>query len=421
MFAAIKMLFVRFLRRIELYTRTDLVYVLHGGFWLTLAKVTGMLTSVLVAIAMANLISPEVFGVYRFVIAGAGIIAAFSLTGMSSVIIQAVARNYEGAFRAGVKSYLRWSFLPTLMSLGVASYYLTQGNGTLAFGFFLVAIFNPLLNAYSFFSQFLTGKKDFRTQALFDCIADTVPAVALIATVLVTENPLIILMIYFLAGIATNISLHIATVKKFQPNDATDPETLPFAKHLSFMGILGKIGENIDKILVFHYLGAAPLAMYAFAQTPIAQLKLLADIPVKIALPKLSERDYSVLKTSLPRKIFLLMGLMVIAVVAYIAVAPLVFELFFPEYTDAVIYTQILALSLVFTPGVMFTSALAAHMKKRELYISQAILPALKIGLFVVLLPLYGIWGVIAVSIAHQFITFVVYGVLFWKASSDAR
>ena len=185
------------------------------------------------------------------------------------------------------------------------------------------------------------------------------------------------------------------------------------------MGIMGKIAENIDKVLVFHYLGAAQLAIYAFAQTPIGQLKLLNDIPAKLALPKLSERNFLDLKTSLPRKVFLLAGIMTVIVIVYIALAPLLFKLLFPKYLGSVIFTQILALSLIFAPGSMFGEALAAHMRKKELYISQTILPIIKIGLFLLLLPAFGIWGAVLTIIASQFLMFVLYAYLFWQAKHE--
>ncbi len=418
MLASLKRSFHSLARWSQVYTKTDMLYVMHGGFWLTLAKGIGMLSSLLLAVAMANLIAPEVFGTYKFVLSAAGIIGAFSLTSMGTGIIQAVARGYEGALRSGISAYLKWSIGTVGISLAAALYYFLNGNNTLALSLLLVAVCNPILTGSSFFSQLISGKKDFKTQSVFDSIADVVPALILIGALFFTENPILIVFTYFASGIVINLLLHYATVKKYQPNAATDPETIPFVKHLSFMGILGKVGENIDKVLVFHYLGAAPLALYAFAQTPIAQLKLLADIPVKLALPKLSGRSFLELKQTLPRKIFILMGIMLVIAICYIAIAPLVFKILFPKYIGAVIYTQLLAISLVFTPAAMFSAALTAHMKKKELYISQAILPALKIGLFVVFLPLYGIWGAIWVTIAHQFVTFAVFGYLFWTAKS---
>lgn len=402
----------------ETYTRTDMVYVFHGGFWLTVAKVIGMCTSLAVATALANLIPPEVFGTYRFVLAGAAIIGSFALTGMGTAVIQAVARGHEGSLARGIRDYLSWSGIMIALSSGTAIYYFLNENYLLASSFFIVALCNPLLNAFSFFSQFLSGKKNFRAQAIFDSIADAVPAAALILAVFFTDNPLVIILVSFVSGIFINIALSVLTIRIYRPNSSIDPETLPFVKHLSFMGVLGKIGENIDKVLVFHFLGAAPLALYAFALTPVAQLKLIADIPVRIALPKLSERNYEDLRTTLPRKTFILAGMMCVLAAAYALAAPIIFTYLFPQYIDAVAYTQILAFSLAFTPSAMFASALTAHMKTRELYMSQAVLPLAKIGLFLILLPTFGIWGAIAATIFSQFLTFVLFGYLFWRARS---
>jgi len=391
----------------------------RGGSWLSLAKGVGLFSSLLFAVAMANLIPPEVFGNYKFVLSVAGIIGAFSLTGMGTAIIQAVARGFEGALRSGTTAYLRWSFGIVVLSLCASVYYFVNGNNVLGTAFLIVAIGNPLLIGFSFFSQFLSGKKDFKIQSIFDSIADIVPVLCLVGTVFLTNNPILIVLVYFLSGMGINLLLQYATIKKYKPGDNTDPQTIPYAKHLSLMGIMGKVGENIDKVLIFHYLGAAQLAIYAFAQTPIAQLKLLNDIPAKLALPKLSERNFLELKESLPRKIFLLVGIMLCIVAAYIAIAPFLFQLLFPAYLESVIFTQILALSLIFVPGTMFNEALTAHMRKKELYISQTILPIVKIGLFLLLLPAFGIWGAIAATIISQFLMFILYAYLFWQVKHE--
>ncbi len=421
MFARLKDTLLAFLRWSEAYTKTDMLYVTQGGFWLSLAKGVGMFSSLLLATAMANLIPPEVFGNYKFVLSAVGIIGAFTLTGMGTAIIQAVARGHEGALRTGIRAYLYWSVGMVAISVAVALYYLINSNYVLGISFIIVALCNPLLIAYSFFSQFISGKKDFKTGSFFDSSADLIPAFTLILVLFVTENPILIVLVFFLAGMSVNIFLYRATVKKYRPNDTTDPQTIPYAQHLSLMGIMGKIAENIDKVLVFHYLGAAQLAIYAFAQTPIGQLKLLNDIPAKLALPKLSERNFLDLKTSLPRKVFLLAGIMTVIVIVYIALAPLLFKLLFPKYLGSVIFTQILALSLIFAPGSMFGEALAAHMRKKELYISQTILPIIKIGLFLLLLPAFGIWGAVLTIIASQFLMFVLYAYLFWQAKHETR
>ncbi|OGG51101.1 hypothetical protein A2763_02050 [Candidatus Kaiserbacteria bacterium RIFCSPHIGHO2_01_FULL_54_36] len=415
MLTRIKLRVLDLLRWSEAYTRTDMVYATQGGFWLSLAKVVGLISSLLFAVAMANLVPPEVFGTYKFVISGAAIIGAFSLGGVGTAIIQAVARGYEGALHQGTKAYLRWSFGIIAIAIAIAIYYFLNGNEVLAISFLIAGACNPLIIGFSFFGQFISGKKDFRTFSIFDTLRNVAPAFVLIATVFFTSDPVLIILVFFVSCTVTNILLYYSTVQKYQPNELVDPQSIPYAKHLSLMGIMVKVAENIDKVLVFHYLGASQLAIYAFAQTPIGNLKLLNDIPARLALPKLSERSFPELKRSLPRKILLLAGIMAVIVVLYIAFAPLIFQLLFPAYLDSVIYTQVLALSLLFAPGTMFGEALTAHMKRRELYLSQAVLPIIKIALFLILLPLFGLWGAIGAIIASQFLTFVLYAFQFWR------
>ena len=69
----------------------------------------------------------------------------------------------------------------------------------------------------------------------------------------------------------------------------------------------------------------------------------------------------------------------------------------------------------------MFGEALTAHMKRKELYLSQALLPIIKIALFLLLLPPFGIWGAVAAIIASQFLTLVLYAFQFWRATSATQ
>ncbi len=386
------------------------------GFWLSLAKITGMLFSLLFAIAMANLIPQEVFGTYKFVLSAASVIGAFSLAGIGAAITQAVARGYEGSLRSGVQECLKWSFGTIAISLGAAIYYFYYHNYTLAVSFVIIGFCSPLITSYSLFVQFIAGKKDFKTNAIYDSAKNIIPGIVLILTVFFTGNAVVIVLMYFVSSVIVAFLLHQRTVREYRPNNEIDPQTISYGWHLSVMGVMGKAAEHIDKILVFHYLGAAQLAIYAFAQTPIAQLKLLNDIPAKLALPKFSERNFLELQKSLPRKILILMGIMAIVAGTYIVGAPLVFHLLFPRYLNSVIFSQILALSLILIPGTIFGSALSAHMKTKELYISQAVPLITKIGLFLLLIPPFGIWGVVWATLASQLIVFVVYAYLFLSA-----
>lgn len=183
------------------------------------------------------------------------------------------------------------------------------------------------------------------------------------------------------------------------------------------MGFIGKLPEHIDKILIFHYLGAAQLAVYAFALTPISHLKLLNDIPVRLMLPNLATHEMPTLQSTLPKKVFLISLSMLAIVLIYIVLAPFLFQLLFPKYMGAVVYSQVIAFSLVLIPGSLFAEALVSQMKKRELYITQVSVPAVRIVLYLALLPFFGIWGAIAAIFLSQFYTVGLNAWLFWRAT----
>ena len=185
------------LLRSESYTRTDMLYLTKGGFWLSVARIVGMATSLLLAVAMANLLTPQVYGTYRFVLAGAGIIGAFSLFGMGTAVTRAVAQGYEGVLRAGRKEMLRWGIFIALMSFGAALYYFLNGNIELATSFAIVGIFHPLFSSFLLYGSFIAGKKDFKTQAIYSSVQNAIPAALLAGTVFFTNSPVLVVLAYF--------------------------------------------------------------------------------------------------------------------------------------------------------------------------------------------------------------------------------
>ena len=121
-----------------------------------------------------------------------------------------------------------------------------------------------------------------------------------------------------------------------------------------------------------------------------------------LALPKLAERDIAALKQTLPRKMALHFLAAAVVAAVYIALAPTFFRLLFPQYLDAVLYSQALGLVILSAPGMWMGQTLIAHMRKWELYVVNIINPLFKMGLFVALIPFFGIWGAIAATLGSN-------------------
>src|SRR3989338_1976898 len=133
----------RFLRWSERYTKTDMVYLASGGFWLTLGQIISSAATFGLAIAFANLLPKETYGTYKFILSIAGILSVLTLPGMMTALTQAVARGFEGSVIPALKLRVRWGMLAGLGNLVVATYYYFNGNTKLTISFLIVAAFLP--------------------------------------------------------------------------------------------------------------------------------------------------------------------------------------------------------------------------------------------------------------------------------------
>lgn len=384
------------LRWSEKYTKTDMNYLAQGGFWLSLSNGMSTVLKLGLLVAFANFLDPDVFGNYQFILSLAAVVGAFTLSGMRAAIIQAVSRGFQGALKFGALTHLKWSVGIVLAASAIATYYFINENTTLAISMLIVGTFLPFLESAKLYRAFLNGTKQFKYIFLFGLPGKFLPFITMIVLLLVTEDPVILVLGYFASNTFAAGIAYFWTLRTCEPTNETDPNTLGFSKHLSVMNVISTVAANLDKILIFHYVGAAELAIYALARSPVQQFNTLLQPLNTLAFPKLSNQSLSVLKKTLPIKTAMLFFLLLGIALTYIFLAPFVFQIFFPQYLDSIILSQILALTLLFIPFKFYKQALNAHMKKRELYILSLSEQCVRIGFLLILLPFYGVWGAIA-------------------------
>ena len=80
----------------------------------------------------------------------------------------------------------------------------------------------------------------------------------------------------------------------------------------------------------------------------------------------------------------------------YIACAPLIFYIFFPNYSSAIIYSQGYACALIFsTLTNMSVTVLTAMQATKEIYAYNIVSPIINISLMAGLIMPLGLWGLI--------------------------
>ncbi|MFH1255390.1 MAG: oligosaccharide flippase family protein [bacterium] len=395
MFISIKNKIYRTLRWSEKYAKTDMVYLARGGIWMSLGQIISSAAAFLLSLAFANLLPKETYGFYKYIMSLASLLAISTLPGMATAVSRAAAIGQEGALIPAVKTKIKWGLLGSLSSLILALYYFLQANNALTISFLIVSIFLPLMDSFGLYSPYLSGKKMFGLNAKLGAAGQVLTIALMIIVIWLSKNLYLLILAYF----ASNTFFNFLTLKyilnKRKPNANIDAKTISYGKKLSFMNVLTSISGSLDKIMLWHYLGAASVAVYSLAQAPINQASSFFKTILSLAFPKMAAADDEDIKKTLPGKMAKFFVLMLACVIIYIIAAPFLFKILFPKYVEAVNYSRIFSLTLLFFPQKLIGTALEAKAQTKSLYFISISNSIVRIILLAVLLPLYGIYGAI--------------------------
>lgn len=404
MIKKIKLVLRHLIKKSENYLKTDVFYLARGGFWLSIAQAVSSVSGFLLAIAFANLLPQETYGTYKYVLSLLSLLSISTLGGMNTAIIRAAARGYEGTVKLALGAKMRWGTLGALGSLGIAGYYFLGGNNSLALSFLAAAIFLPFMDSFTLFDSYLQGKKFFNVTTRYNVIIKIVSTVLMVAALFFIPNLVIVLLVYLASYTFLRLIFLNITLKKFVTNSKIDSDAIPYGFHLTIIGILANITSQLDSILMWHYLNATALAVYAMAMAPVNQIKSLLKSFVTISMPKLAEQDKETIKKTLPLKIIKSILLISGPMVVLILLMPNIYQILFPKYLASVKYAQFLVLSLIFFPERLFSIGTLVHANKTLVYATNLFNPLLKITILLLLLPTYGIAGAVAAVFIHQFL-----------------
>src|SRR3989344_693692 len=410
---------INLLRWSEKYTKTDMVYLASGGFWLMLGYAGQMLMGLALAVVLASLLPKSAYGTYQFVIAVCAIIGGLTLSGMGTALMRSIARGSQGTLSYAFRTQLVWSSGIILGGGGLAAYYFINGNIGLATAFLVCGALMPFLSGFSLYRPYLEGKKLFRESTTLGLWRRPLPVIAVVTAVFFTQDPIILVITYFASHTVSMGLLYWIVSKKYPEPASPNPELLNYSKHLSVMGIMNIITNNIDKMLVFHYLGAAPVAAYALAQLPLMQLHKMFGLIGSLIFPKFAQRDFGILRKTLFHKTLVFSLATTATVAVYIITAPYIFKLLFPAYPEAILLSQVLILALLVKPATLYSQVFAAHGLKNVQHFLQYSTALLKIALLIVLLPIYGLWGAVWSTLIISLYWAPVVAILFYARSAE--
>lgn len=379
------------------YVHLDLRYYIRNISFLTFAQVITVGCSVALSVTFARLMPKEVYGQYSYILAIIGALAIFSLPGMNTAILQAVARGHDRVFIKGTKEKFKWSVLGSIALFGVGTYYFLSDSTLLGKAFMISSLVFPFFQNFQTFGAFLGGKKQFGKSAKYEAIAHIISISATILVIYFTRN-LILILITYLASFSLMRGYFFKLTSKTIENDSDDKEALTFGKKMTGVNLMGVITTHGDKIILGILLGFSELAIYTIARGFEGIIRGLLKPIATLSFPKLAvlseEKAYSVVK----KRYLYLVLISAIAAGISIALCPFIIPLFYSQqYADSVLYAQILLAGLIFgVPTSIFSRALfPAQRKVKETYKLEVARVILHTALIVGLILAFGILGLV--------------------------
>ncbi|MBP6881380.1 MAG: oligosaccharide flippase family protein [Candidatus Pacebacteria bacterium] len=347
-----------------------------GGSLLVYSNIISTVTNLGIVYIFANFVSQETYGTYKYILSIASVLSIFTLQGMNTAIVQSVSRGFEGAVREGVRTKIIFGFIGTLFGLFISGYYFLQENPILGGAFLVTALAIPFYETFNLYRAYLNGKRQYKEIAKETTFYSVAYFVVFAATLLITDNIVIIMISYFLASTLLQLFIYHKISRRFDYlSKSSDIEITRYGKDLSLMKGLSVASGSVSSLALWHILGPLSLPTYALALAPIEQVRPILQMAENLLMPKLSQdswKAHSMLWFFKKTALFFLAILLF--VVTYIVLAPFIFALVFPKYMESILLSQVYSVSLLLTGlNILLFAIMRSKKQISKLYFTNGI------------------------------------------------
>ncbi len=238
-----------------------------------------------------------------------------------------------------------------------------------------------------------------------------ITTIVIIITIFLTQNIFLIIFSYFISNTIIRLILFKFTIRNNQFNEGVDSESMTYGKKLTGISIIDTVMSQIDKILIFHYLGAVDLAIYMIAIAPPNQLRSLFGSLQSLSLPKFSQKTIKEIKETIFIKIIKYLAILSIIITLYILFAPYFFKILFPQYLTSIQYTQIYSLSLLSLPVLILLSIFHSQKMVSNIISLKIINQVFELIILFIFIINMGLLGVIISRVVSKLFNLLTYSI----------
>ncbi|MES2006524.1 MAG: oligosaccharide flippase family protein [Patescibacteria group bacterium] len=423
MFERIKAPLYRLLRSSEKYTKTDMVHFFSANFWLNISRFIAIGSGMALTVAFANLLTPESFGTYKYVLASAGLIAAFSANGLMLSLSRAAAQGNLNIIPTVVRIATLWSIPASIGALTISLWYFSHSNIELGFAFLCIAFTNSISNGIGITKGVWQARGEYKLATIVGLPKMILPAVVILLTILFTKSVFWILLAYFLSNLLVSVFGYFFMLRHLRVKSSSEgaQEAIRYGQQVSLLGIFQLASAQIDQLLLWHFSTPVALATYALAMTPVNEVRNLLGNFLTVLFPKLAIKTKEEAYRTVPLRMKQMFIAALILTIIYILCIPFLFKYLFPKYLESVLVSQVLALTILFQPRAIVDTLFAAHAEMGNRLKILTISQVIDFALALALVPFFGLWGVVWATLLSEAISALMFILVYRQAAKKMQ
>jgi O-antigen/teichoic acid export membrane protein len=386
--------------------RVDARYFINGGFWLSLGQVTTIVFGLLTTVLLTRYLPETSYGIYKYLIALVAIFSAFSLSGVGQSILQTAAKGYGNFYRENISLIFKFNLLISLSALSGSVYYWYNDNTLLSIGCLLIALIQPITQTFQSIPAYLNGKGNFKLSTKIHLARMSFISATTLITLFLTQSVLWLFLAYISSHLVVNLVTYYLFIKPASktPTHITQ-KYLNYAKHTSLQNVVAGIANKADALIIFTRLGSVELALYSVATVIPEQVWASFKSLAALLIPKYAKvSDPNILIKTLPVRSLQLLTLLILVTTAYILISPFLIPFLFPNYPEAVLYTQVAALAFPAYLSLLPQSILKVKLDNSALHKINLSNSLMQVTLVFLGITFYGVLGAIIATVVRKYI-----------------
>ncbi len=286
-----------FLSKAEEYTGIDLNYFGSGAFWLLLAQITNFISALVLTIVLAKYMDAEAFGNYKFALYAIAVLSVFSLPGMNTAATRSISKGAVLNMDKLLFKKMQTALWGSAIAMGISMYFIYTSQPEYVNIFLIIAVLLPFYDSFYLYSSYLKGKLNFKILSLSNISSRIFQTLTVLFLLFFTNNFNIIFTGYATSFILAQLIFYCISRRNFKSqtlNDSTelkndeDNSVVKYAYQLFTVNILGQVFENLDKILIWYFMGAKTLAIYVILLSiPLSIIRFITPLS-ELIVPKIS-------------------------------------------------------------------------------------------------------------------------------------